>query len=482
MLFNSLPFLFVFLPLALAVFFAFSALRWRDAAALWLGLASLAFYGQSDPRYLLPIILSSIAFNFIAGNILARYPNRIFLAVAVAANLLLLGYYKYADFFAGTISTITGIALAQPNVALPIGISFFTFTQIAFLVDTFSGKASEYKPHHYLLFVTFFPHLIAGPILHHKEMMPQFQARETYRFNPKFFALGLTWFTAGLFKKVVLADSLIEIVGRVFAPGAALHGMTLADSWAGTLAYGLQIYFDFSGYSDMAIGLSLLFGIVLPLNFNSPYKAVSLVDFWRRWHMTLSRFLRDYLYIPLGGNRKGRFRRYANLLVTMLLGGLWHGAAWNFVLWGGLHGAGLAVNHLWHDQSTRLGLRLPATAARILTFLLVLWAWVPFRAGSFADTLSIWRVMTHVEGLHSLTLNLADQQTVAWAGLLLMIAVGAPNTQTLFGRGIASMSADPAPFYWRLNWKWGLGMGSAFGVAFAFMLGHQVTQFLYFRF
>ena len=482
MLFNSLPFLFVYLPIALAGFFALSALRWRNSAALWLGLASLAFYGMSDPKYLLPIITVSILFNFTAGNLLARWPNRSLLAFAVAANLLLLGYYKYANFFVDTLSSVTSLQLVNLKVILPIGISFFTFTQIAFLVDAFSGKAREYKPHHYLLFVTFFPHLIAGPILHHKEMMPQFQASDTYSFKPQLFALGLTWFTAGLFKKLMLADTLVPFVSIVFAPGVASRAMSFADSWIGVLAFALQIYFDFSGYSDMAIGLSLLFGIWLPLNFNSPYQAVSIIDFWRRWHITLSRFLRDYLYFPLGGNRKGPVRRYCNLMLTMLLGGLWHGASWNFVIWGGLHGVSLGINHLWHDWSSARGWRLPVMVARALTFLVVLWIWVPFRAGSFDDTLSIWYAMTHVDGLRSLSLNLIDSWALPWVGILLFIVWAMPNTQSVLGEGTGLAGLEAGLMRWRLNWPWALLMGSAFGVALAAMLEGKITEFLYFRF
>lgn len=241
------------------------------------------------------------------------------------------------------------------NVILPIGISFYTFTQIAFLVDTFQGKVNEYRFTHYLLFVTYFPHLIAGPVLHHKEMMPQFADSKIYKFSATDFAVGITIFCIGLAKKVLIADNLAPYASPLFS-GAASPSFLVA--WGGVLAYTFQLYFDFSAYSDMAIGLSRLFGVKLPLNFNSPYKAVNISEFWRRWHMTLSRFLKDYLYIPLGGNRTGTIRRYRNLITVMLLGGLWHGAGCNFVIWGGLHGVYLIIHQGWRKLSELLNFRV----------------------------------------------------------------------------------------------------------------------------
>ena len=291
-----------------------------------------------------------MVFNFSAGLVLSRaaaaHRHRL-LVLAVAGDLALLGYFKYAGFLVGTADQFLGGAWPIPAIVLPLGISFFTLTQIAFLVDTARSQARDYKFTHYLLFVCYFPHLIAGPILHHKELMPQLDRADIVRFSPRRLALGLSYFTIGLFKKTVIADALSPYVGRVFDGAAQGMAPSGAEAWGAVLAYTLQLYFDFSGYSDMAIGLARMFGVRLPLNFDSPYKAVSIIEFWRRWHMTLSRFLRDYLYIPLGGNRHGTVRRYVNLLLTMLIGGLWHGAGWNFMLWGGLHGLYLAVNHLW---------------------------------------------------------------------------------------------------------------------------------------
>src|SRR5215469_10505195 len=380
MLFNSAQFIFVFLPIVLSVFFLLGRLREQMLAVMWLVIASLVFYGFDDPYRLLPLILSSIAFNFFIGR------------------MLLLGYFKYAGFVVETLNAVTGIALPRPNIDLPIGISFFTFTQIAFLVDAYRGEAREYEPFHYTLFVSFFPHLIAGPIYHHKEIMPQFHLQENFRFDISNFGFGLTWFALGLAKKILFADVVAQYATPIFNAAAAGQAVGLVDGWIGACGFALQLYYDFSGYTDMAIGLALMIGVRLPLNFDSPYKAVSLVDFWRRWHMTLSRFLRDYLYIPLGGNRKGEARRYANLMVTMLLGGLWHGASWNFFIWGALHGSGLAVNHAWRSVADRLGITLPRGLGWLLTILVVLMAWVPFRAETLTSSFAVWKGMLGLSG------------------------------------------------------------------------------------
>lgn len=285
------------------------------------------------------LLLASIAFNYGAGywigikrTLQIDKQAKLALIVAITVNLLLLGYFKYVNFFIVSANQFFGSHFPLRDIILPLGISFFTFTQIAFLVDVYCGIACEYNIIHYLLFVTYFPHLIAGPVLHHRQMMPQFADPDTYRINPEHIAIGLTAFILGLAKKVLIADDLSEYATPVF--NAARDGSMpmLFEAWIGALAYTLQIYFDFSGYSDMAIGLSLMFNVRLPLNFDSPYKATNIIEFWRRWHMSLSSFLRDYLYIPLGGNRKGNIRRYANLMATMLLGGLWHGAGWTFIV------------------------------------------------------------------------------------------------------------------------------------------------------
>jgi alginate O-acetyltransferase complex protein AlgI len=408
-LFNSYEFIFGFLPIAFIGFLWFARTS-HFLAAGWLTIASLFFYGWWNPAYL-GLLLVSILFNFTIGAATARSAARgdrrrarWLLTVGVTGDLALLGYFKYADFFLRNVDALAGTHYAGLGIVLPLGISFFTFTQIAYLADAYQGKAREYRFVHYALFVTYFPHLIAGPILHHKEMMPQFALPSTYRLRWENIAVGLTIFLIGLFKKTVLADGIAQYVGPVFSAHATGARLPLLDAWGGALAYTFQLYFDFSGYSDMAIGLSRLFNVRLPLNFHSPYKAVNIIDFWRRWHMTLSRFLRDYLYIPLGGNRKGKTRRYVNLMVTMLLGGLWHGASWTFVIWGGLHGVYLVVNHAWHAGRARLGWvsapsPIGAAAARLLTFFAVVIAWVFFRAESLDGALYILKGMVGLNGL-----------------------------------------------------------------------------------
>jgi alginate O-acetyltransferase complex protein AlgI len=321
------------------------------------------------------------------------------LAIAIVANLALLGFFKYANFFIENVNLLLGGldhgTIRSINIVLPIGISFYTFTQIAFLVDSWQGKVKERDFIHYLLFVTYFPHLIAGPVLHHGQMMPQFAKAEIYRPNYDKICVGLGIFVIGLSKKLLLADPLGNYADVVFE--AARHGVIASTitAWLGVLAYSLQIYFDFSGYSDMAIGLSLCFGIHLPINFNSPYKATSIIDFWRRWHMTLSSFLRDYLYIPLGGSRYGKPRRHLNLIVTMVLGGLWHGANWTFVLWGTAHGILLMLNHLWRERNggQRSGIptsRLMTSASWLVTFIFICLTWVLFRADTVATALNVY--------------------------------------------------------------------------------------------
>jgi D-alanyl-lipoteichoic acid acyltransferase DltB (MBOAT superfamily) len=404
MLFTSGEFLFVYLPLTLIFFFLIARLLGNGAAAAWLVFASFAFYAYWLPVYT-GLFAGSVVFNYLLGNLMLACPadrprRRLALLVfAVGTDLAVLGYFKYANFFLGTVAQLSGRPLGALNVILPIGISFFTFTQIAYLADVFAGKVRERNPLHYALFVSYFPHLIAGPVLHHAEMMPQFALPQIYRPRLENFAIGLAFLLMGLAKKVLLADSWAPLADDLFdAPASAT--LQAAEAWRGVLAYALQIYFDFSGYSDMAVGLSLLIGVRLPYNFSSPYKAASIIDFWRRWHMTLSRFLRDYLYFPLGGNRHGSVRRYLNLMITMLLGGLWHGASWTFVIWGGLHGVYLAINHAWRFLRERLTARSTREApaalviggralATALTLAGVAVAWVFFRAHSGTEALRI---------------------------------------------------------------------------------------------
>ncbi len=483
MLFNSPQFIFVFLPIVLLVLFLLGRLRERTLAAIWLAVASLVFYAWDDPSRLLPLILCSIAFNFVVGRRLVRGQSRAVLAVGIGGDLLLLGYFKYARLVIETFDWATGLGVPIPNIALPIGISFFTFTQIAFLVDAYRGEADEYDAVHYALFVSFFPHLIAGPIYHHKEIMPQLRL-EDFRFDIARLAYGLTWFALGLGKKVIFADTLSQYATPVFNAAAAGRQLSLSDSWIAVSSFTLQLYYDFSGYSDMAIGLALIIGVRLPLNFDSPYKARSLIEFWRCWHMTLSRFLRDYLYIPLGGNRKGPARRYVNLLITMLLGGLWHGAAWTFVLWGGMHGIGLIVNHAWRWLARASGWKIADPIALVLTLVFVMLAWVPFRAESASVGLAIWRSMLGLHGLAPTEAVPAPQLGTALASIALLFAVAlfAPNTQQLLsyprvivGAFRQSFRLAPTPF-------WAMAVGIVFGISVALVITQRPTEFLYFRF
>ena len=413
MLFNSYEFIFAFLPAVFVCFFAI-ARRHHFAAASWLGLASLFFYGYWS-IYALPLLIISICINYLFGKSLAVSPpeaptqrrRKFTIVAAISFNLAVLGFFKYANFFIRTTNHALGALSIQEmsylDIVLPIGISFFTFTQIAFLVDCYEGKVKERNFVHYLLFVSYFPHLIAGPVLHHSQMMPQFARRETYRINFDNVSVGLILFAIGLAKKVLLADGrFAPYSGGVF--NAVADGATpnILEAWIGALAYTLQLYFDFSGYSDMALGISKLFNIDLPINFNSPYKAPNIIEFWRRWHMSLSTFLRDYLYFPLGGNRRGELRRYFNLLVTMILGGLWHGASGTFVLWGGLHGIYLALNHLWRKLVPEgLAKFLPTRLANGIgiasTFLAVVVAFVMFRAAGIRPGLSMLKAMFGID-------------------------------------------------------------------------------------
>ena len=407
MLFNSYAFIFVYLPVVLVVYFQLARLGHAYAAG-WLALASLVFYGYWNPAYV-GLLLVSIIVNYAFGMWIAKArgkPGRLsggqLLSVAITIDLLLLGYYKYANFFIASVNSVANVHLSVGDIILPLGISFFTFTQIAFLVDAWQGKVKEYNFIHYILFVTYFPHLIAGPVLHHGEMMPQFAQRHNYRVNWDHMADGILLFTLGLCKKVLWADSFAPYARAVFAGVQRGEIPTIYEAWSGALAYTMQIYFDFSGYTDMALGIALMFNIRLPINFASPYKATSIIDFWRRWHMTLSRFLRDYLYIPLGGNRKGKLRRYANLLGTMLLGGLWHGAGWTYVVWGALHGIYLCVNHLWREWLPEKTWRwvpgwLGALSGGVLTFVAVVVAWVVFYSADIAHAVVMLKAMFGVK-------------------------------------------------------------------------------------
>jgi len=346
MLFSTYEFIFLFLPVTFFGYFYLNKKRLTTASKAWLVVTSLFFYSWWNVAYL-PLILVSMLFNYVVGSSLSeggqskkRPPRKLILTFGIISNVALLAYFKYADFLIENLNYIPDVQVDALNLALPLAISFFTFQQIAYLVDSYKLETKEYDFLNYAVFVSFFPQLIAGPIVHHKEMMPQFDNNRSKIINYQNVLMGLFIFSIGLFKKVVIADSLAVWVSSGFDVATTLN---FFEAWAVSLSYTFQLYFDFSGYVDMAIGLGLLFNIKLPINFNSPYKATNIQDFWRRWHMTLSRFLRDYVYIPLGGNRVGPFRVYFNLLATFVIGGIWHGAGWTFIFWGFLHGMALVI-------------------------------------------------------------------------------------------------------------------------------------------
>ena len=521
MLFNSYEFILVFLPITLAGFLYLYHQHHVRTAFAWLVLCSLFFYGWWNPKYLL-LIIGSITINYLTGSLIlgARKQRRVMQAkillwFGVLFNLSLLGYFKYANFFLDNLNGLSGGGFQLADLILPIGISFFTFQQITYLVDAHKGITEEHNPLQYSLFVVFFPQLIAGPIVHHSEMLPQFADRKAIGAYAENISIGLTIFSIGLFKKVVIADTLALTATPVFAAADGGETLHFFEAWRGTFAYSFQLYFDFSGYSDMAIGLARMFGIKLPLNFHSPYKATSIIDFWRRWHMTLSRFLRDYIYIPLGGGRRGTLRKNVNIMATMLIGGLWHGAGWTFVVWGGIHGLLILLNHVWRLLNPfGDGGVIGRFAARMLTFLLVSLAWVFFRSESFDGAMRIFDGMrnlphTLVEKLGPIAgflstigfrfegpwIDGSDLVSAAWLVVLLVMVWALPNTQQWMARfepaldmlragisdGDTGVQERPTRWpMWAPTGIWALLIAGFFLAAFLNL--SQVSEFLYFQF
>jgi alginate O-acetyltransferase complex protein AlgI len=388
MLFNSFIFLFAFLPAALLAHWAVERFKPEWRLAVLLGL-SLFFYGYWDWRFV-PLLAGSIVLNWLVANAFVRSGLSILIPLAIAANLLVLAIFKYFNFFADLAAYIPGLPTRHFEIALPLGISFFTFHHIMYLTDLKKGTAPLYDPVRYGLYIAFFPQVLAGPLVRWSEIMHQFGERPYRRPDAdERFARGLMLLVCGLAKKTLLGDPLSAFVNPIFQAAAEGKAIALGEAWQAMLGFTFQIYFDFSGYTDMALGLALLFGIVLPQNFDVPYRAVSLRDFWRRWHMTLSRFLRDYLYIPLGGSRHGLPMQVWALFATMALGGLWHGAGLTFVAWGVAHGVGLGAGVLWR----RAGLSMPSSLGWALTFLFVMLCWVPFRATSFDAALRVYEAL-----------------------------------------------------------------------------------------
>jgi len=516
MLFNSYPFIFFFLPITLVVYYQFSGRGYLRAALAWLVLASLFFYGWWNPVYVF-LLVGSIAFNYWTAGLMEKVtrPGLVgrkgILIFGIVWNLGLLGFFKYANFFIDSLNFVMGTHLGLAPILLPLAISFFTFQQITYLVDSYTGHESSHDFIHYCLYVCFFPQLIAGPIVRSAEMLPQYVNEPQKGFSHENFSVGITLFLSGLFKKVVIADGVATFARPLFEAAQAGQAIPFFDAWLGALAYTLQLYFDFSGYSEMAIGMARMFGFRLPINFNSPYKAASIIDFWRRWHITLSRFMLDYLYIALGGNRKGEFRRYANLLFTMLLGGLWHGANWTFVVWGGLHGLMLGINHAWHwvkrNWDCNWDSPVYVWACRLLTFTCVMLAWVLFRAESFPAAMEIYRGMLGLNGSvldptwarkvgwfvdaaqswgWTVGPEIVDQSKSLWqCGLLLVVVWFLPNTlewtlkyQPALG---IPWNMDPLKrFGWNPSTGWAVVV-LAGAVYTVFKMTH-VSEFLYFQF
>ncbi len=440
MLFNSYEFIFLFLPITFGIYFWLNKKRLTQASKGWIVFASLFFYSWWNVIYL-PLILGSILFNFAIGSSIThinstflsnkRLSSKTILTFGIIANVLLLVYYKYMDFFITNANMMAGTHWELMQIILPLGISFFTFTQIAYLVDAYRNEVKEMDYLNYTLFVTFFPHLLAGPILHHKEMMPQFDDVRNKVLNPKNIAAGMYLFAIGLFKKVVIADTFAIWVSYGYGDTASL---SLMCAWATSLSYTFQLYFDFSGYTDMALAVALLFNIKLPINFNSPYKAVNIQDFWRRWHMTLSRFLRDYIYIPLGGNRHGELRTYGNLFSVFLVGGLWHGASWMFVIWGALHGGAIVLHRAWQQS----GRKMNTILAWFLTFNFINITWIFFRAKEWDDAVNILSGMVGLNGIEEFSdvLEFGGLSTIElfMMGIVLMIGVSSfftPNSNQM---------------------------------------------------
>jgi len=486
-LFNSAEFIFLFLPISLLLFFT-TAKKWGNEAAITsLVACSLFFYGWWNPSYLV-LLLCSMVFNYQVGKRLGNNNNKNLLILGVTANLATIAYFKYAGFIVFNFNTLIGTQWDLGNIILPLAISFFTFQQIAYLVDSYRGITKEYSFLHYTLFVAFFPQLIAGPIVHHKDMLPQFAQTKRYQLNHQNIKIGLTIFAIGLFKKTVLADGISVYANPVFSAADAGQTIDFFSAWGGTLAYTFQLYFDFSGYSDMAIGIARLFGIILPLNFYSPYKAANISEFWRRWHITLSHFLRDYLYITLGGNRSGKVKRYTNLGITMLLGGLWHGA---------LNPGKLYTFCAW-----------------LLTFLAVLIGWVFFRAVSLEGALTILQGMLGLNGVsipNAILSRLGETgnllqtwgvtpsnggavfvMTWLWNVTLLAFVLILPNIQDLFAKERGTLSKYSYikdntfwPMWsqsisWSSSRKWAVFSGAC--LALGILTLSQVSEFLYFQF
>lgn len=523
MLFNSYVFIFLFLPVALGGFYALASWSGPKAARLWVVLASLYFYGywnlfgispveQLDLAYFLEwnrwkylvLFFTSLAVNFAIGRWIERSVQsdarrRALLVIGVVFDLGLLAYFKYAGFLQENVNELFGTSYSTFNdIILPIGISFYTFQQIGYLVDAYRGVTQERSFLDYLLFICSFWQLIAGPIVHHRQIIPQLRQKDPYRFNRTNFSIGVTVFTIGLFKKLVLADSLALFANRLFAlpDGGEGYDPTTLDAWIGALCYMHQVYFDFSGYSDMAIGLGRMFNVAVPTNFNSPYKSVSIIQFWRRWHITLSLFLREYCYYPLGGNRGTKTAKYRNLFITMILAGIWHGANWTFIIFGILHGAMLTMNHWWRELQgkTKYDQQIPLfhfCGYVLLTYFLLCVTLVIFRADSVTDAWIIYKAMFAVEsvpdGMRTVTTLPGVGVALVYYFIGLFVVWFLPNTNqfmNIVGPGESRQDNIEWGLARTLRWKPNVFWSIVTAVMFVIALVNlpKANEFLYFQF
>lgn len=460
MIFNSYIFVLAFLPTSLIIFYGAKLIS-PFSAKLAISLLSIFFYGFWD-IYNVPLLLFSIFFNYLLGFAIdgCSQRKRLLLFFGIAVNLLILSYYKYSSFFLG----VVGFKSTFSSLILPLAISFFTFEQVSYLVDRYRGHIKDNNFLNYLFFITFFPRLIAGPIYYYREYRDKIEDASKSSIDWEKLAIGMTLFSFALFKKVIIADRLAIYSDMIYSAG--VEKLSTIDAWVGSLAYTLQIYFDFSAYSEMALALGLMFGLQLPINFNSPYKATSIIDFWGRWHMSLSRFIRDYIYIPLGGNRLGKLRQYQNLIITMTIAGFWHGSGWNFILWGLLYGVLLVINHILR----RYNFTFPVFGGWLATFLLVHFLWVPFRADSFYQAYSIWIRMISVPEDFGTTYTLSQ---ISFCTLALSLCLFMPNLiQIIYERN--------KTLRWTPKLLWSLATALVFITSILEM--NHVSPFLYFNF
>ncbi len=506
MLFHEAIFIFLFLPIVLPAYFLCRLYLEKNSSILLLSVSSIIFYGYWDVKYV-PLLFLSIIFNYFIGqNLIKRLDkNNIILFFGVFTNLSLLIFYKYSSMIIDNYNIFFGFNFTLNYPDLPLGISFFTFLQIAYIVDCSKGKVTKTSFSSYFLFVSFFPHLIAGPLVHHKDLIPQFSLK--YKKIAENISVGLIIFGIGLFKKLVLSEYVSVASDNMF--NGVDNGImpSFVDAWIGVLSFTLLIYFDFSAYSDMAIGLSKMLGIRLPENFNSPYKSKNIIEFWRRWHITLSQFLKNYLYIPLGGNRHGDLKKYLNILIVMTLAGLWHGAGWTFVLWGSIHGFLLLINHYWQKKNI---FTINHFISFWLTFISIMIAWVPFRSSSIESTINVYKGMFGQFGFilpehynqifpHSFTeillklgvefayLNgFGGKNQIIILILLLLFVMKLPNTQEIFQKYKPTLNTNtknhPTLLRWEPNLQNAIILGMIFSYLLILVIQGKSGEFIYFQF